>query len=115
MDNLTAKKKLQLFSDCLKAQDYVGLVHLDVKKMYAFLNTESDDINVEYVECIGYNARQASDSAIDYVSKRGACPSFLIQWNIKFYSIQLNLINTCKSSIPTTAYINQTKINCTTI
>lgn len=35
----------------------------------AFLNTESDVINVEYVECIGYNARQASDSAIDYVSK----------------------------------------------
>lgn len=34
----------------------------------AFLNTESDDINVEYVECIGYNARQASDSAIDYIS-----------------------------------------------
>lgn len=33
----------------------------------AFLNTESDDINVEYVECIGYNARQASDSAIDYI------------------------------------------------
>ena len=29
----------------------------------AFLNTESDDINVEY------NARQASDSAIGYVSK----------------------------------------------
>lgn len=50
MDNLTAKKKLQLFSDCLKAQDYVGLVHLDVKKMYAYLakqalNAEtSDDI-----------------------------------------------------------------------
>ena len=35
----------------------------------AFLNTESDDINVEYVERIGYNARQASDSAIGYVSK----------------------------------------------
>jgi hypothetical protein len=35
----------------------------------AFLNTESDDINVEYVECIGYNARQASDFAIDYISK----------------------------------------------
>lgn len=35
----------------------------------AFLNTESDDINVEYVECIGYNARQSSDYAIDYVSK----------------------------------------------
>lgn len=35
----------------------------------AFLNTESDDINVEYVECIGHNARQAIDSAIDYISK----------------------------------------------
>ena len=35
----------------------------------AFLNTESDDINVEYVEAIGYNARQASDYAVEYVSK----------------------------------------------
>lgn len=35
----------------------------------AFLNTESDDINVEYVECIGYNASQASNYAIDYISK----------------------------------------------
>lgn len=50
MDNLTAKKKLQLFSVCIKAQDLVGLVHLDIKKMYAYLakqavNAEtSDDI-----------------------------------------------------------------------
>ena len=35
----------------------------------AFLNAESDDINVEYVECMGYNAKQASDYAIDYISK----------------------------------------------
>lgn len=35
----------------------------------AFLNIESDDINVEYVECIGYNAKQASEYTIDYVSK----------------------------------------------
>ena len=35
----------------------------------AFLNTESDDINVEYVEYFGYNARQASDYAIGYISK----------------------------------------------
>lgn len=35
----------------------------------AFLNTESDDINVEYIETIGYNARQASDSAVEYISK----------------------------------------------
>ena len=41
MDNLTAKKKLQLSSDCLKAQDYVGLGHLDVKKMYAYLAVQA--------------------------------------------------------------------------
>lgn len=35
----------------------------------AFLNTESDDINVEYVECIGCNARQASEYAVNYISK----------------------------------------------
>lgn len=26
-------------------------------------------VEVEYVECIGYNARQASDYAVEYVSK----------------------------------------------
>lgn len=45
MDNLTAKKKLQLFSDCIKAQDAVGLVHLDVKKMYAYLAEQA--VNAE--------------------------------------------------------------------
>ena len=35
----------------------------------AFLNTDSDDINVEYVESIGYNARLACDYAVEYVSK----------------------------------------------
>ena len=35
----------------------------------AFLNTESDDINVEDIECIGYNARQASEYAVDCISK----------------------------------------------
>lgn len=45
MDNLTAKKKLQLFSDCLKAEDYVGLFHLDVKKMYAYLAKQA--VNAE--------------------------------------------------------------------
>lgn len=45
MDNLTAKKKLQLFSDCIKAQDSVGLVHLDVRKMYAYLAEQA--VNAE--------------------------------------------------------------------
>lgn len=39
----------------------------------AFLNTESDDINIEYVECSGYNARQANDDAVEYISKLPFC------------------------------------------
>lgn len=39
----------------------------------AFLNTESDDINVEYVECSGYNARQANDYVVEYLSKLPFC------------------------------------------
>lgn len=35
----------------------------------AFLNTDSDDINIQYVESIGYNARQANDYAVEYLSK----------------------------------------------
>lgn len=54
MDNLTAQKKLQLFSECLKAQDSVGLVHLDIKKMYAYLaeqavNSETSS-DIKYLE-----------------------------------------------------------------
>lgn len=45
MDNLTAKKKLQLCSDCIKAQDVLGVVHLDVKKMYAYLAKQA--VNAE--------------------------------------------------------------------
>lgn len=38
MNNLTKQKKAQLFSDCLKAQDLVGLGHLDVKKDVCLLS-----------------------------------------------------------------------------
>ena len=37
MDNLTAQKKLKLISDCINSEGSVGLVHLDIKKMYAYL------------------------------------------------------------------------------
>ena len=77
----------------------------------AFLNTESDDINIEYVECSGYNARQANDYAVEYQQKenkkRGAYTPLLIQCNIKFYTIQLDFSCIRESSVPTTAYINQ--------
>lgn len=51
MDNLTAKKKSALISDCIAAQDSVSKLHIDVRKMYVYLaeravNSEtSSDIN----------------------------------------------------------------------
>ena len=37
MDNLTVQKKLKLISDCIAAKDSVGKLHIDVRKMYAYL------------------------------------------------------------------------------
>ena len=37
MDNLTYKKKLKLISDCITAEDSIGKLHIDVRKMYAYL------------------------------------------------------------------------------
>lgn len=37
MDNLTAKKKSALISDCIAAEDSVSKLHIDVRKMYAYL------------------------------------------------------------------------------
>lgn len=45
MDNLTAQKKLKLISDCIAAEDSVGKLHIDIKKMYAYLAKQA--VNVE--------------------------------------------------------------------
>ena len=37
MDNLTAQKKLKLISDCIAAEDSLGKLRIDVRKMYAYL------------------------------------------------------------------------------
>lgn len=37
MDNLTVQKKLKLISDCTAAEDSLGKLHIDVRKMYAYL------------------------------------------------------------------------------
>lgn len=37
MDNLTAKKKSALISDCIATEDSVSKRHIDVRKMYAYL------------------------------------------------------------------------------
>lgn len=45
MDNLTVQKKLKLISDCINSEGTVGLVHFDVKKMYAYLAKQA--VNAE--------------------------------------------------------------------
>ena len=37
MDNLTVQKKIKLISDCIASEDSVGKLHIDVRKMYAYL------------------------------------------------------------------------------
>lgn len=37
MDNLTVQKKLKLISDCIAAEDSLGKLHIDIRKMYAYL------------------------------------------------------------------------------
>lgn len=37
MDNLTVQKKLKLISDCRAAKDSVSKLHINVRKMYAYL------------------------------------------------------------------------------
>lgn len=37
MDNLTVQKKLKLIRDCIAAEESLGKLHIDVRKMYAYL------------------------------------------------------------------------------
>lgn len=45
MDNLTSQKKLNLVSDCIAAEDSVGKLHIDIRKMYAYLAIQA--VNAE--------------------------------------------------------------------
>lgn len=37
MDNLAYQKKSKLISECIAAEDSIGKLHIDVRKMYAYL------------------------------------------------------------------------------
>lgn len=52
MDNLTRQKKLKLISDCINSEGTVGLVHLDIKKMYVYLTEQA--VNAETSSDIKY-------------------------------------------------------------
>ena len=41
MDNLTAQKKLKLISDCIAAENSIGKLHIDIRKMFAYLAVQA--------------------------------------------------------------------------
>ena len=52
MDNLTVQKKSKLIGDCIAAEDSIGKLHIDVRKMYAYLAEQA--INAETSSDIKY-------------------------------------------------------------
>lgn len=52
MDNLTVQKKLKLISDCIAAEDSIGKLHIDIRKMYAYLAEQA--VNAETSSDINY-------------------------------------------------------------
>lgn len=69
MDNLTAQKKLKLISDCVAAEDSVGKLHIDIKKMYAYLAEHT------------LNAKTSSD--IKYLEIAKVSLDFLVRGIVK--------------------------------
>lgn len=45
MDNLTVQKKSKLIGECIASEDSIGKLHIDVRKMYAYLAERA--VNVE--------------------------------------------------------------------
>lgn len=45
MDNLTSQKKLKLISDCIAAENSIGKLHIDIRKMYSYLASQA--VNAE--------------------------------------------------------------------
>lgn len=52
MDNLTTQKKLKLISDSIVAEDSIGKLHIDIRKMYAYLAEQA--VNAETSSDIKY-------------------------------------------------------------
>lgn len=52
MDNLTVQKKSKLIGGCIAAEDSIGKLHIDVRKMYAYLADQA--VNAETSSDINY-------------------------------------------------------------
>lgn len=69
MDNLTAQKKSKVISDCITAEDSIGKLHIDVRKMYAYLADQA------------VNADASSD--IKYLEMAKVALDFLVRGALK--------------------------------
>lgn len=65
MDNLTVQKKLKLISDCISAEYSVGKLHIDVRKMYAYLAEQA--VNAETSSDIKY--LESAKISLDFLVK----------------------------------------------
>lgn len=65
MDNLTGQKKLKLISDCIAAEDSVSKLHIDVRKMYAYLAEQA--VNAETSSDIKY--MEIAKISLDFLVK----------------------------------------------
>lgn len=65
MDNLTAQKKLKLINDCINAEDSVGKLHIDIRKMYAYLAEQA--VNSETSSDIKY--LEIAKASLDFLVK----------------------------------------------
>lgn len=45
MDTLTSQKKLKLISDCIAAENSIGKLHIDIRKMFSYLAKQA--VNAE--------------------------------------------------------------------
>lgn len=63
MDNLTVQKKSKLIRDCITKEDSISKLHIDVRKMYAYLAEQA--VNVKTSSDI--NSLQIAKLSLDFL------------------------------------------------
>ena len=65
MDTLTVQKTSKLISECIVAEDSIGKLHIDVRKMYAYLAEQA--VNAETSSDIKY--LEIAKASLDFLVK----------------------------------------------
>ena len=65
MDNLTVQKKSKLIGECIASEDSIGKLHIDVRKMYAYLANQA--VNAETSSDINY--LEIAKASLDFLVK----------------------------------------------